>query len=292
MTSELGWANRLQQALDNDRFRLCFQPILALEDIDFDQLPENSSNLWATHHRYRNSPPTYIESLIRFREEDGTEVPPNLFLPSAERFGLMPKIDLWVVRNALQVLQDAHDLGLYFTLGINLSAITLEDEQAISQIYDYIKQMPVPSRHLAIEITERSAITNMVGVKSFVETINEMGCQFALDDFGAGFSSFAQLRHLPVRYVKIDGEYINNMNSDDTDRVIVNSINDIAHSIGRSTIAEYVANAEILKSLRDCSIDYAQGFYIAEPMSKEDLFVIYEDEPTVLAAAYDVEALK
>jgi EAL domain-containing protein (putative c-di-GMP-specific phosphodiesterase class I) len=197
-----------------------------------------------------------------------------------------------VVRNALQILQEAHDIGLYFTLGINLSAITLEDDQAIARIYDYIKQMPVPSRHLAIEITERSAITNMVGVKSFVETINAMGCQFALDDFGAGFSSFAQLRHLPVKYVKIDGEYINNMNSDDTDRVIVNSINDIAHSIGRRTIAEYVANAEILKSLRNCGIDYAQGFYVAEPMSKDDLFVIYEDEPTVLAAAYDVEALK
>ncbi len=132
----------------------------------------------------------------------------------------------------------------------------------------------------------------MVGVKSFVERVNELGCQFALDDFGAGFSSFAQLRHLPVKYVKIDGEYITNMDSDDTDRVIVTSINDISHSIGRRTVAEYVTSPEILRSLKDCGIDYAQGFYIAEPMRKEDLFVIYDDEPTVLATAYDAEAVK
>ena len=107
------------------------------------------------------------------------------------------------------MLQEAHDLGLFFTLGINLSAITLDDEQAIAQILNYIEQSPVPSHHLAIEITERNAITNMVGVKSFVEAINEMGCQFALDDFGAGFSSFAQLRHLPVKYVYGPGNCYN-----------------------------------------------------------------------------------
>lgn len=291
MTSELGWANKLQYALDNDRFELCFQPILSLDDIDFDSLPESSSNLWVTHHRYRNSLPTYIESLIRLRDDDGNQVAPNLFLPSAERFGLMPKIDLWVIKNALKILQEAHDLGLFFTLGVNLSAITLEDQKAISRILGYIRDMPISSRHLAIEITERSAITNMLGVKSFVETINEMGCQFALDDFGAGFSSFAQLRHLPVKYVKIDGEYIHNMDSDDTDRVIVTSINDIAHSIGRRTIAEYVTSADILRSLKSCGVDYAQGFYIAKPMSKDELFVIYDDEPTVLAEPYDAEAV-
>jgi diguanylate cyclase (GGDEF)-like protein/PAS domain S-box-containing protein len=289
MTSDLGWANRLQQALDEDKFELYFQPILALSDIDFTRLPDSSSDIWKTHHRHRNIPPAYIESLIRLRGEDGELIPPNLFLGSAERFGMMPKIDLWVVKNALKLLCEAHDLGLYFTLGINLSAITLEDSSAISQIIEMIKKLPIPAGHLAIEVTERNAITNMVGVKSFMERINELGCDFALDDFGAGFSSFAQLRHLPVRYVKIDGEYVKNMGTDNTDRTIVTAINDIAHSIGRHTIAEYVTNAEILKSLKTCGVDYAQGYYIAEPMSKEDLFVIHEDEPTIVSVPYDIE---
>jgi diguanylate cyclase (GGDEF)-like protein/PAS domain S-box-containing protein len=289
MTSELGWATRLQQALDHDQFELFFQPILALADIDFDNLPDSSSDLWSTHHRYRQTPPTYIESLIRLRSEEGELIPPNLFLGSAERFGLMPKIDIWVIKKALAILQEAHDLGLYFTLGINISAITLEDQKAITEIIEVIRSAPVPARHLAIEITERSAITNMVGVKSFIDTINELGCDFALDDFGAGFSSFAQLRHLPVRFVKIEGEYVKNMANDNTDRSIVTAINDIAHSIGRQTIAEFVMNPEILRALQACGVDYAQGFYIAEPMSQTDLFVIYEDEPTVVSVPYEVE---
>ena len=289
MTSDLGWANKLQQALDNDQFELYFQPILALSDIDFSQLPDQSSTLWETHHRYRNNPPAYIESLLRLRGDDGELIPPNIFLPSAERFGLMTKIDLWVIRKALEILQEAHDLGLFFTLGVNLSAITLEDTGAITQIFELIEQMPVPSRHLAIEITERSAITNMVGVKSFIDTINGLGCQFALDDFGAGFSSFAQLRHLPVKYVKIDGEYVSNMDSDITDRTIVTAINDIAHSIGRHTIAEYVTNPDVLKTLKSCGVDYAQGYYIAQPMCKDDLFVIHEDEPTIVSVPYEIE---
>jgi len=289
MTSDLGWANRLQQALEQDKFELFFQPILALADIEFTRLPDSSSDIWTTHQRFRNSPPAYIESLIRLRGEDGKLIPPNLFLGSAERFGMMPKIDLWVVKNALMLLNEAHDMGLYFTLGVNLSAITLEDSSAINQIVECIKTMPIPARHLAIEITERNAITNMVGVKSFMSQINELGCDFALDDFGAGFSSFAQLRHLPVKYVKIDGEYVKNMGSDNTDRTIVTAINDIAHSIGRHTIAEYVTNAEILKTLKSCGVDYAQGFYIAEPMSKEELFVIHEDEPTVVSVPYEIE---
>lgn len=289
MTSELGWANKLQLALEHDQFELYFQPILAMEDIDFDNLPDPSEDLWSTHHRYRNAPPAYIETLIRMRDEKGNLVPPNLFLSSAERFGLMTKIDLWVIEKALDALQQAHDIGLYFTLGVNISAMTLEDPVAIRQIMKLIANMPVPSRHLAIEITERSAITNMVGVKSFIDEINGLGCQFALDDFGAGFSSFAQLRHLPVKYVKIDGEYVNSMDEDDTDKTIVTAINDIAHSLGRDTIAEYVTSPGILMSLKECGVDYVQGFYVAEPMSRDDLFVIYEDEPTVVSVPYEVE---
>lgn len=289
MTSELGWATRLQHALDKDHFELYFQPILALQDIDFDNLPDNSSDLWTTYHRYRHKPPTYIESLIRLRDEQGELISPNLFLASAERFGLMQKIDIWVIREALRTLQEAHDIGLYFTLGVNISAITLEDQSAIKEITEMIRSMPVPARHLAIEITERSAITNILGVKSFIDTINELGCEFALDDFGAGFSSFAQLRHLPVKYVKIEGEFVKNMANDNTDATIVTAINDIAHSIGRHTVAEFVTNSEILRALQTCGVDYVQGFYVAEPMSKSDLFVIYEDEPTVISEPYEAE---
>ena len=286
MTEELGWANKLEYALDNDGFELVFEPILAINDIDFEHLPPDSSDLWATHHRYRNRLPTYIESLIRMKGEDGELIPPNLFLDSAERFGLMPQIDLWVIKNALGVLEEAHQLGLDFTLGINLSALTLDDQPVIQQISQLVQDMPVSARHLTIEITERSAITNMLAVKSFMDIINAFGCKFALDDFGAGFSSFDQLRHLPVKYVKIDGAYVSKMATDETDRTIVTSINDIAHSMGRQTVAEYVSNAGILRALQVCGVDYVQGYYIAEPLSKDALFVVYEDEPTIVAPAY------
>ncbi len=284
MSSELGWANRLQQALDDDAFEMLYHPILAVEDIDFDNLPDTDQTLWSIHHQERDRPP-YIESLIRMRDENGEYIKPNLFLGSAERFGLMPRIDTWVVNKALETLEHAHDLGLHFTVGVNLSAITLEDPEALATIINKIKNSPISAEHLALEITERSAITNLMSVKAFIEETSALGCMFALDDFGAGFSSFSQLRNLPVDFVKIDGEYVKNMAHDKTDRTVVNAINDIAHSVGRETIAEYVVDPDTLLSLRDCGIDYVQGHYVSEPMTEEELFVIHSDEPTVVATA-------
>lgn len=280
MSSELGWANRLQQALDNNTFEMLYHPIIAIADIDFHDLPKPGTTLWSFHDKYRDRPP-YIESLIRMRDENNDYIKPNLFLGSAERFGLMPKIDIWVVKQALSTLEKAHDSDLHFTLGVNLSAITLEDPEALATIINSIKQARIPAQYLAIEITERSAITNLMSVKAFIEETSALGCQFALDDFGAGFSSFSQLRNLPVDFVKIDGEYVKNMAFDKTDRTVVNAINDIAHSVGRKTIAEYVTDADTLIAIRDCGIDYVQGHYVSEPLTEEALFAIHANEPTI-----------
>ncbi|TNF92043.1 MAG: GGDEF domain-containing response regulator [Gammaproteobacteria bacterium] len=284
MSSDLGWANRLQDALENDHFTLNYQPILDMSEINLSDLPAENGELWEKHRLYRERT-IYVEALIRMVEPNGELIMPNAFLCSAERFGLMPKLDLWSVRNAIETLEEVIQRNQNFTLAVNLSAITLDDEQALEEIKSMIRNMNAPKQNLALEVTETSAIASMHSVKNFIDEVKVLGCRFALDDFGAGFSSFAQLRHLPIDFVKIDGQYVENMARDAIDRAVVTAVNDVAHSIGRHTIAEYVSNPETLRLLKICGVDYVQGFYISEPMSKEKLLQLQEDERTLHAGS-------
>jgi diguanylate cyclase (GGDEF)-like protein/PAS domain S-box-containing protein len=280
MSSDLGWANKLQDALENDAFTLHYQPILAMSEINLTDLPAENGELWERHRLYRERT-IYIESLIRMVDHNGDLIMPNAFLCSAERFGLMPKLDMWSVRNAIATVEEVTQRNQNFTLAVNLSAITLDDEPALEEIKSMIGNMKAPKQNLALEVTETSAIASMHSVKNFIDEVKALGCRFALDDFGAGFSSFAQLRHLPIDFVKIDGQYVENMARDAIDRAVVTAVNDVAHSIGRHTIAEYVSNPETLRLLKICGVDYVQGFYISEPMSKQDLLQIQDEERTL-----------
>ena len=285
--ADSGWNARLSEALQNDRFILHFQPMLAMSDIELSDLPPEDGELWQTHrlHREKN---IYVEVLLRLISSEGDTVLPSAFLSSAERFDLMPRLDTWVLEKTIETLDDINRREQSYTLAINLSAQTLESEETLQQFYDMIDNMKTSPAGIAFEITESIAITNMHSVSTFISTTKEKGCQFLLDRFGTGFSSFPQLRHLPIDFVKIDGQYVQNMARDAIDRAVVTAINDVAHSIGRHTIAEHVESPETLRLLKICGVDYLQGNYISAPMEHEDLVEMVEDEPTILASSLTI----
>ncbi|HID82752.1 MAG TPA: EAL domain-containing protein [Chromatiales bacterium] len=263
LTEEIGWSTRLNDALKNDRFKLFYQPILPLSEINFELLPDHASKLWTGLSHL----PEHYEVLLRMRGDDGGYISPYAFLNIAERFNLMPAIDSWVVQNAiarLQELQQEDERDISFS--INLSGTTLNDVDMLQNIREMLESSGIKPGSILFEITETNAIEQIDQARSFIETMRMKGWRFALDDFGTGFSSFSQLKDLPVDVVKIDGSFVQNMARDPIDRAIVMAINDIAHSLGMETIAEYVEDAEILRLLNLCGVDHAQGYYIAKPL--------------------------
>lgn len=242
-TVDLGWVQRLHRALDENRFRLFAQTIApATDEFDADE-----------HH----------EILLRL-EDNGKLTPPNAFIPAAERFGIMPAIDRWVVRNALDVISRSADPSRG-TYAINLSGLTFKDDTFLSFLCGELKRTGVPAHVLCFEVTETAAIENLDQAIAFMKAACAMGCRFALDDFGAGMSSLTYLKRLPIDFVKIDGSFVRDMLTDRMDRTTVEMINQISHLSGRRTIAEYVENAETLAALREIGVDYVQGYAINRP---------------------------
>jgi len=242
-TANLSWVQRLQRPLEEDSFRLFSQSITAVEGDGGQE--------------------EHCEILLRL-EENGVLLAPGAFIPAAERFGLMPAIDRWVVRNALDIISRRQG-GISGTYSINLSGLTLKDETFLSFLHDALRASRVPADALCFEITETSAIENLDEAISFMNAMRDMGCRFALDDFGVGMSSLTYLKRLPVDYVKIDGSFVRDMLSDRADWTTVEMINQISHLAGRKTIAEFVENAEILDALRAIGVDYAQGYFVGRP---------------------------
>lgn len=197
-------------------------------------------------------------------EENGKLLAPGAFIPAAERFGLMPALDRWVVRHALDVIgrREGRATGTY---SINLSGLTLKDDTFLPFLREALRRSRVPADVLCFEITETSAIENLDEAVAFMNAMRAMGCRFALDDFGVGMSSLTYLKRLPVDYVKIDGSFVRDMLADKTDWMTVEMINQISHLAGRKTIAEFVETADILAALRTIGVDYAQGYFIGRP---------------------------
>ncbi len=205
----------------------------------------------------------HCEILLRL-EENGKLLAPGIFIPAAERFGVMPAIDRWVVRNALDIIGRRKG-AVTGTYSINLSGLTLKDDTFLPFLRDALRRSRVPADVLCFEITETSAIENLDEAIAFMNAMRAMGCRFALDDFGVGMSSLTYLKRLPVDYVKIDGSFVRDMLTDKADWT-VEMINQISHLAGRKTIAEFVENAEILGALRTIGVDYAQGYSIGRPV--------------------------
>ena len=247
---QMGWVARIRKALEEDRFVLYAQEIAAL----------GGTGPGLSHY----------ELLIRMRDEDGAIVPPMAFIPAAERYGLMPAIDRWVVGTALAVCARRSAGGQTAHIhAINLSGASLCDDGFLLFVRAQFDKYAVDPRTICFEITETVAIANLVQATAMMRDLQAIGCQFALDDFGSGMSSFAYLKHLPVDYLKIDGSFVKDMVTAPIDRAMVESIHHIGHVMGIQTIAEFVEDEATLQALRDIGVDFAQGYAIQRPQPWE-----------------------
>ncbi len=238
------WSEKIREALDLDRFELFFQPIL------------NLSTEKISHG----------ELLLRMRDEQNKLIPPGSFLPPAERVGLIHEIDRWVVRQAIELLSQPGSTPGPGGVGVNLSGASVTRNQHLLEVIaDELKRTGVDPGKLIFEITETTAISNMPDAAKFAQDLTRLGCSLALDDFGTGFSSFYYLKYLPVRYIKLDGEFIQNLPSSKVDEHVVRAIVDVAQSMEIKTVAESVADDATIRLLRKHQVDYAQGYHIGRP---------------------------
>jgi len=236
-------------------------------------LDEGRMELWqqkishiSTARQDTDSPGSHFELLLRMRDKDGNLIGPESFLPSAERYDLASRIDRWVMEAMFDWLKkNPEHLEKLEICAVNLSGQTLSDEKFLQEIKDLFKESKVPPEKICFEITETAAILNLSNASQFIKSLKQLGCSFALDDFGSGLSSFAYLKSLPVDYVKIDGFFVKDVVSDPVDLAMVKAINDMAHAMGKLTIAEFVEDEHILQKLVDLGVDYVQGYGIAKP---------------------------
>jgi diguanylate cyclase (GGDEF)-like protein/PAS domain S-box-containing protein len=242
-TARLTWSERIRDALDRDGFVLHLQPILDLVTGEV----------------------SHGELLLRMRGEHGSLIAPGAFLPAAERFGLIHAIDRWVVRQAIQLVSAAGERPLP-PVSINLSGESVVgDPELLELIESEIARTSVDPSKLIFEVTETAAIANMPEASAFAAAVNRLGASLALDDFGTGFGSFYYLKHLPVSYIKLDGEFIQNLPESEIDAHMVTAIVGVARGLGIKTVAESVTDDETIRLLRDHGVDYAQGFHVGRP---------------------------
>ena len=254
------------RAIEESRFYLMQQPIQAIVPIiqsspngTDDEAPER-----AIVHPGKRHSTTHFEVLLRLRDEQGRSVSPGLFIPEAERYGVIGMIDRWVLKTVLQRgAPFCHQPG--DLISVNLSGASINDERFLVDALAWLDASPLASHYLCFEITETAAISHLDQAKSFIYAMKDVGVKFALDDFGSGLSSFGYLRELPVDFLKIDGSLVKKIHLDPCDRAIVALINDIAHMMGMETIAEFVENDQILRCLEEIGVDYAQGYGIGKP---------------------------
>jgi diguanylate cyclase (GGDEF)-like protein len=244
--SEMEWANRLRWVISEGRLLLDYQELRPLQ-------PGGDGE-------------PHIELLLRLRDEEGRVVNPGAFLPAAERYGLVPELDRWVIGEAIAHFDRLHASGKPpGRCALNLSAATLEDEHLADYVLDLIRHHGVPPERLCFEITETEAVRNLARAVRFIERLRAVGCQVALDDFGAGMSSFGYLKNLPVDVIKIDGSFVMDLESEPMSRSIVDAITEIGHQRGLDVVAEWVDSERIVEILRSLGVDYGQGYAIHRP---------------------------
>jgi len=240
--NQLEWVSKIHLGLENKQFVLYIQRMASLSE----------------------GAELHCELLIRMQALDGSYYPPGYFLPAAERYHLMPKIDRWVVGEALSIIA-RKGANFPYVCAINLSGQTLSEEGFLEYVIEQIKLHKVDTSRICFEITETSVIANLNKARQFMHALREIGCRFSLDDFGSGLSSFAYLKNLEVDFLKIDGMFVKAIVNNKIDRAMVESINNVGHVMGLHTIAEFAENDEIINMLKEIGVDYAQGYGVAKP---------------------------
>lgn len=236
--ARLGWTARIETALQQEDLVLHGQPIM---DLGFEEIVQH-------------------ELLVRMKRPGAVErlIMPGEFMPPAEKYGLVDRIDRWVVEHALELGKDRK-------VTINLSGSTISQPDLIAWIEKAVRSSETPTENLVFEITETAVVDNLVAAEALVRRLRDLGCQFALDDFGTGYGSLAYLKRFPVDFLKIDMEFVRDMVNNEADRRVVRSITATADLFGIATIAEGVEDADTLELLREFGVDYAQGYYIGRP---------------------------
>lgn len=250
--NQMQWIGRLEEALAKNAFVLYVQPIVPVLD-----------PLQRRHY----------EVLVRLREDNGEIIPPMAFIPAAERYGFMPKLDRWVVENTFRAFKKIwYEVSEEIHFSINISGSSLGDIGTKQYIRDLFGDYGVPYHTITFEITETEAVGNMTNALAFINEFRALGCRFALDDFGCGLSSFSYLQNMPIDFLKIDGSFVHDIHLNLVNRAMVDSINQIGHVMGIETICEYVESAAVLFVLNELNVDFAQGYHIDRPFAIEALF--------------------
>jgi EAL domain-containing protein (putative c-di-GMP-specific phosphodiesterase class I) len=244
------WCKRLRRALREDLFVLYYQPIVSLH----------------------SGTVSHYEALIRLAEDPNEPViPPCSFLPAAERYGLIQEIDRMVIGKVV-ALMGGELAELAARVAVNLSALSITDRGMLAHIEQELVRHRVDPERLIVEVTETAAIGDMQRAQSFCEGVHTLGSSVALDDFGAGFGSFQYLKHLPFRYLKIDGDFIRTLRTSHKDQLVVQALVGVARGMGKQTIAEYVGDEPTMRLLRSYGVDYAQGFEVGRPRCQVEAF--------------------
>lgn len=263
---EMKWVSRIHNALVNDSFMLYQQKMPAVI---------SDSNLQ-----------TNYEFLIRLKDGDDV-IAPGAFIPAAERYDLMPALDRWVIASAFESIVEISRTNPSLknaTYFLNLSGTSLSDGAFFDFLREQFKEYELNAEQICFEVTETAAITNLASTVEFIKQLKQLGCKFALDDFGAGLSSFSYLKSLPVDYLKIDGGFVRDMLEDPMDAAIVAAVNNIGHVAGLITVAEFVENHEIMHALQEIGVDYAQGYALAKPAPIEEL-IINTEKPAIVQSS-------
>lgn len=252
LRGNLRWVQRLETALDEGQLRLYWQRIVPLQ-------------------RGSPSDPIKAEILLRL-DEAGKLIAPGAFLPTAERYGMTPRLDRRVVGTMFEWLaQHAEALDRIDSLAINLSGQSIGDRDFRHNVLHWLERPRFPTSKLCFEITETSAITHLGESAAFFEALRRLGVKISLDDFGSGMSSFGYLKNLPADYLKIDGQFMRNLIHDPINQVTVRAICDVARATGKQTIAEWIEHADVAAMLQDFGVDYGQGYLWHRPAPLDSL---------------------
>jgi diguanylate cyclase (GGDEF)-like protein len=245
MVQDIRWMRVIRDALENDDFVLHYQPMMHI----------------------RTGVVSHYEALLRLRTGRGL-IGPQTFLPAAMRFGLMPEIDRWVVGHAVAALAEFLRESPDLRLSVNLSGFAFENDSFADGVGDLLKRHSVPGDRIVLEITEQMAVRFADGPDTQIAMLRDLGCRFAVDDFGSGYSSFSYLKRLSVDYLKIDGSFIRDLARNRVDQSMVRMVGEVARVAGMQTVAEYVQSAAAFRLLAKYGIDYAQGFYIGRAVER------------------------